>query len=660
MENASSKSGNSKNNPSKTLPQKNSQKKEPPDIINKKEEENLNKQKRKKQNDETDLTNKILSNLMYENFEPESEKFRPHFHKKSVEISINKVDILDQNRFRFLISNNSDIFKNYTLYEKGNFKNIIWDDIKLVYYYYVEDYQCPVCMEQKLCCPVITNCGHIFCYPCFINFCNYHTIRAINKTNPKCPLCSKKIEISEKNLKFCEMIQCRNYTNHMQIKFHLIMRDKSSPTLFNIYFDPSLKKWKNSLKFQMKSIPLEISKEFEFSRIFSTNKKLTDSRLNGYKTELLSELKEEKEFYADESKINSIEECINIINSKIKENQEQKDFILDTVFQKEKPIENNNLNYNKFDLNSNINKDNLENNQNNNNINNSYNNFIDYNNYYLFYQEEEGDIYYLHPYIMNILLEEYGDYNSLPVVISGNILDVEMHQITQNSRIQYPFLSHLRQGSIIFFVDIDLNYLISPRTKKKFNRELNERAKYRRLLSEEEKKYEKFINKKEIREKEEIKNYISYKPGFKISQDNEEKNNNAINENNENNENNEKESEEKNEKKENLLKKLFEEKEKEEKKIELEKIEKEKEKEKLKQKENSKNFVFDANDFPELNNNINNVNDGGNINKDKGGKKGKKKGKKKFQEVSEDFLNDAFNPKEEEKTDKKANKKKSS
>ena len=119
--------------------------------------------------DEDDITNKILSNLIYENFESEQEKFFPHYRKKHEEIYINNVPLLDQNRFRFLISNNSSIFDEYTKYEKGNFKNIKWNDIKLVYYYYVEEYQCPICLENKLCCPIIVNCGHIFCYPCFLN-----------------------------------------------------------------------------------------------------------------------------------------------------------------------------------------------------------------------------------------------------------------------------------------------------------------------------------------------------------------------------------------------------------------------------------------------------------------------------------------------------------
>ena len=96
------------------------------------------KSKQEEIEDQEVLTTKILSNLVYENFESEQEKFFPHYRKKHEEIYINNVPLLDQNRFRFLISNDSKIFDEYTKYEKGNFKNIKWDDIKLVYYYYSE------------------------------------------------------------------------------------------------------------------------------------------------------------------------------------------------------------------------------------------------------------------------------------------------------------------------------------------------------------------------------------------------------------------------------------------------------------------------------------------------------------------------------------------
>ena len=650
------------------------------------------KQKKKKsdENDDLDLTNKILSNLCYENFESEKEKFVTHFHKKREQIYIENVPLLDQNRFRFLISNKSQIFNNYTTYEKGNFKNINWEDIKLVYYYYVEDYQCPICLENKICCPIIINCGHIFCYPCFLNFYNYYTVQSINKKLPKCPLCSEVIDLEKNEIKFCEMIRCHNYTNNMKIKFNLIMREKTSPTLYNLYYDPSLKKWKKSLKYQMRTIPLEISKEFLFSRLFSTNKKFTRERINNLLKQVKEELNEEIGFYADENRIKCLNQCIDNLNHLLKENEEQKDYILESVFQKEKVL--NNANMNKFD-NQNYNKiEDIKGNTNENNENfNNNDEEINYNKYFLFYQEEEGDIYYLDPFIMNILLEEYGDYSNLPVEISGNILDFEMKQVTPYIKSNYPYLSHLNLGSIIFFVEIDINKLISSSTRKKFSHALNERAKKRRLLSNEEKNYEKFINNKSIREQEELKSYFSYQDKTKLLQEidngekneNEEKkidNKNNIDNNNEvltneelknENVNKDKKVEEnkeiKNPKKENMLKKLFEEheKEKEEKEKEekerLEKLEREK---REKEKKESKTFIFDEKDFPELNKNCNEKEKEENKNNiNKGGKKGKKKGKKKFQEVGEDFFKDTFNQNEdgdEKEKDKKIKGKKSS
>jgi len=283
---------------------------------------------------------------------------------------------------------------------------------------------------------------------------------------------------------------------------------------------------------------------------------------------------------------------------------------------------------------------------------------INYKKYYLFYQEEEGDIYYLDPFIMDILLTEYGDYSNLPVEISGNILDVNMKQITQNIKSNYPYLSHLNLGSIIFFVEIDVNPLISPFTRNKFSHALNERAKRRRLLSNEEKNYEKFINKKSLKEKEEMQNYFLNfnKNIFKQEKKGGENNNNIkfnykeeINDNNDKEEEEKKEENKKNEdddknvKKENMLKKLFEE-DKKEKEEEKERLEKERLEKEKKEREKKNIFVFDEKEFPELKNE--NKEKEKEKENNKGGKKGKKKGKKKFKDIEEDFLVDAFKPEE--------------
>ena len=83
------------------------------------EQNTISSKPKKKKTEETidiDLTNKILSNLSYENFESENEKFQTHFRKNHDEIYIDNVNLLEQNRFRFLISNNSSIFNNYPKY----------------------------------------------------------------------------------------------------------------------------------------------------------------------------------------------------------------------------------------------------------------------------------------------------------------------------------------------------------------------------------------------------------------------------------------------------------------------------------------------------------------------------------------------------------------
>ena len=438
-----------------------------------------------------DITNQILLELKFENFEKETEAFYPKIIPKEVKISIDDVSLLNQSHFRFLINQNSTLFKNYTKYKQNDFKNINWDDIQLVYHYYNDDYFCPICLESKLCCPVITECGHVFCYPCIVSLYNYHMYISANKKIPSCPLCTKLIDSKSDNgkisidkdgsLKLCQKINNINYTNNMKIIFNLILKEKKSPTLYNLIYDPLLDNWKLKYKDKMKNIPEEQTKEFNFSRIFLENKELMNIRLNEYKNDL-NLIKKEFDSTSDELKKNSINECINQIDSLIIKNQNQKNHKNDTLANT-KNIDNDNDYDDSYDSED-----------------------INYNKYHLFYQEEKGDIYYLHPFIMEILLAEYGDYNSLPVEIEGKIIDIEMNQVTPKLKSENKYLNHLRIGSIIYFVEIDINNLISSSTKKIYQEKLEERRKIRNLLNNQEKKYEDFINKRINRIYEEEKN----------------------------------------------------------------------------------------------------------------------------------------------------------
>ena len=516
----------------------------------------------KKKKIESDLPKELILNFKYEDFDPNNEKYYPQFRKRQQTIYYENVNLLDQNRFHFILSNEAEIYNKYCSYSENNFANIHWKDIKIIIYNNVEEYFCPICLENTMECPMITNCGHVFCYPCIISYFKYYTEVSVNKKIPKCPLCSNKIDLNKYPPKFCEMKKCHNYTNNDGISFNLIMRENSSPTLYNLYKDPDLKLWKSKFKNDMKEIPFEKSQGFSFNRFFYSNKKLMRNRLERYKNQLEKGLKEELEFYADQTRIECINYCIDQLQNLIEENEKEIDFVPETKSDRKL----------------------------------SYDEVIDYSKYYFFYQENYGDIYFLYPYQMNILLFEYGSYENLPIYIGGIILDIEMTQITPFLKSKYHYLSHLRVGSIVFFVEIEFGNLISEKTRKKFINELKERAKYRRLLSNEEKHYE--------------QSYHQFSYGKEIKEEKKE-NENEI------------EKEEKIEvigKKENLLKLLLIDKEEER------KIEEEKEKE--------KEFKLVEEEFPELND----IEFAHKMVKTKN--KGGKKNKKKFKDVNDIILNE--------------------
>ena len=562
-----------------------------------------NKNKKSKGNKKLiDISNKIALEFQIEDFEQETESFFPQIYKEENKISINNVNILDQSHLRFLINPNSEIINHYTSYKQKNFKNIAWKDIELIYFYSCDNYNCPICLESKLCCPVMSKCGHVFCYPCIVSMYNYYSNYNTDENENNaliCPLCKEKIEVnSDLNdcFKICQKFESKNYNIDNKIKFNLIMKDKNSQTLYNLIYDPMLTNWENNFRYKMRDIPETDIKEFNFSRIFLANEQIMKKILNKYKEDL-NNLKKEFSSTNDELKKLSINQCINKIDALIENCKYEKSQMKKVNSDEKKFIKSNSKDINKkFSFNNNDDSK-LD---------------IDYKQYNLFYQEENGDIYYLEPLIMDILLSEYGDYNSLPTEIEGNILDISMLQVTGELKTKYKYLNHLRIGSIIYFVEIDINDLISSNTKKKFSEKLYERKRMRNLLKNQEKNYELFLTKKNSKISEEEKEsdstfYDSKKSleknlcPFIFINDEEcgKKENDINNETNDINEN----------KKENKLTLLFEEKEKEEKKV----------------KEKGKN-------------NLNNKN----IKKEKGGKNKKNKnicGKKGKKSIKDEVFN---------------------
>jgi hypothetical protein len=449
----------------------------------------VNKKKKGKE-----ISQEIVVNFKFDDYEPVTNKYQPVYKKHHGKIYYDNVDILDQSRFKFILnipeqspkdkvgiacSNNNS--NNYSKYSTQVNSNLRWEDISVVIYHSVDIYSCPICLDRKLVCPVITRCGHIFCWPCLVNYYDYWTITSPNKKIPKCPLCQEKINLSQ--IKFCEILHCVNYLSCLDtggekekdggekiekfinsdknngdkthnnvpnpfhthfISFNLIMKNKKAPTIYNTYYDPDLEYYKKHLdqKDAFNFIPLETQVEFSFSKIFLTNPSLTLKRYNTLKVELQAALKDELDFYADERKVSSINNCFDVITSRIKIIRERNKNVTDdedleeeeeNLIEKEAQNQNlgieNGLNGNNQPIPIPINSDNLSNSNNQNSCSENFSTIdedlnkvekadLNLGGFLYFFQEQFGDIYYLHPINYSILLFEYGKEEHLPTEVS--------------------------------------------------------------------------------------------------------------------------------------------------------------------------------------------------------------------------------------------------
>lgn len=459
-----------------------------------------------------DISSDVSVNFKYENFEPEYNRFHWSFRKSHSKFSYENVDILDQNRYkfilndRFLLDNNHSFDKkcksnkvigldtdnysnveinrpsNYSKYSYNSNSQLKWDDIWFVIYYSVDTYQCAICLEKKLICPVITRCGHIFCWPCLVTYYEYWTKTSLNKKTPDCPLCKEKISMWE--IKFCEILQCVNYVSYLDYKydekfeknnegknychyntnsitFNLIMKNKKAPTIYNIHYDPDLEYYKKHLhqKEAFNFIPLENQEEFSFSRIFISNPKLKMKRYEILKKQLEEALNDELNFLTDDRMVQSYNICIEKLDEKMEtvkksieyesEYEEVNDYIeKDAKFEinqenslklgTSSPILDENMDISKYEnehktincnqQNASETLSNLPGSENTNNYSTieddlikNENSNLNLKDFIYFFQEEYGDIFYLHPINYDILLAEYTDEQHLPTEITVNI-----------------------------------------------------------------------------------------------------------------------------------------------------------------------------------------------------------------------------------------------
>ena len=133
-------------------------------------------------------------------------------------------DLFLQANYKFMVLDSG----NYSRDSMDPDKMLQWEDIVSVTYFTPFPVQCPICLEYPL-CPQITSCGHIFCFPCILQYLFLGEEDHKGDCWKRCPLCF--VMISAKDLYTVHITNVEQYQVGEKVDFTFLTRKKNSFTL---------------------------------------------------------------------------------------------------------------------------------------------------------------------------------------------------------------------------------------------------------------------------------------------------------------------------------------------------------------------------------------------------------------------------------------------
>jgi hypothetical protein len=123
---------------------------------------------------------------------------------------------------------------------------------------------------------------------------------------------------------------------------------------------------------------------------------------------------------------------------------------------------------------------------------------------YFFYCSQD-QLIFLIPLNIKMLLFEFENFDKLPELITGKILETEKETMTDEIRKYFKYLSYIPLGADIFFIEIDLSNIVSKKTLKHFGKDLairkskrNKKLEMEKIANEEFEKKQKEMNEKRL------------------------------------------------------------------------------------------------------------------------------------------------------------------
>eukprot|EP00826_Nyctotherus_ovalis_P046301 TRINITY_DN5214_c0_g1_i3.p1 TRINITY_DN5214_c0_g1~~TRINITY_DN5214_c0_g1_i3.p1 ORF type:complete len:420 (-),score=107.99 TRINITY_DN5214_c0_g1_i3:411-1670(-) len=124
--------------------------------------------------------------------------------------------------YKFVIDPETEDIDKFLLAENAS-KAIDWDSVLLVLCPVKGKYSCPICHEEELVAPKIAKCGHIICFPCFLQYAHHQ--RKNDKMN-ECPLCHALMHSS--SLKPCKLTSTADLEEGKELEMCLTVRESGS------------------------------------------------------------------------------------------------------------------------------------------------------------------------------------------------------------------------------------------------------------------------------------------------------------------------------------------------------------------------------------------------------------------------------------------------
>eukprot|EP00252_Welwitschia_mirabilis_P010012 TRINITY_DN23035_c0_g1_i1.p1 TRINITY_DN23035_c0_g1~~TRINITY_DN23035_c0_g1_i1.p1 ORF type:complete len:798 (+),score=151.89 TRINITY_DN23035_c0_g1_i1:152-2545(+) len=447
-------------------------------------------------------------------------------------------DLFLQANFRFLVSDMGD----YILNSSNPDKMLDWDNVALVNLSIFTPVHCPICLEKPPLCPQITTCGHIFCFPCVLRYLMMGEEDKKGYHWKKCPICSAMISCRDLyNVCFTTV---RQYGAGDHIDLKLLSRAKTSVipfeknhyssdafpyttdgqcnvfSKFTLTSDPAqstrsamieLTDWINRVETfggeERELLPYVYAARDQLhererawvARMASEHSNSIPQTKQSLTTDMKRRVfKQRPNLSSSECATSSLtlneengisfhtlslsdgadrmpEHSVTISDDSIQTATVNGDIIGPSSLASTTSLECNSTNSACITGSEKTkNSKNLEFTERSENILH-----IDEDTY-AFYQAADGQLIILHPLNMKCLRHHFGNYDSLPIRISGRILQLDTVSQSEDSRKRYRYLSHFPLTTVFQLCEIDMSELLPTTAFMPFTDEIEKREAERR------------------------------------------------------------------------------------------------------------------------------------------------------------------------------------